>query len=148
MPSGQKLEDMDISVHCDITIFDWLMRWVKKDSLLEDNWPKLGELHIFIAYIIFHPNFDFYSLGTCVSVPTWLVIVTLSRRRECGADLGICGFLANGPSSSGLSRILSTSHEWNCKDFYQPVMPQWQYSYKVTCSKNKDIFWNKFWYFI
>lgn len=40
---GQKLEDMDISVHCDITIFDWLMRWVKKDSLSEDSSPKLGK---------------------------------------------------------------------------------------------------------
>ena len=40
---GQKLEDMDISVHCDITIFDWLMRWVKKDSLPENSWPKLGK---------------------------------------------------------------------------------------------------------
>ncbi|CAH0389075.1 unnamed protein product [Bemisia tabaci] len=29
--TGQKLEDMDISVHCDINIFDWLMKWVKKD---------------------------------------------------------------------------------------------------------------------
>ncbi|XP_075217771.1 uncharacterized protein LOC142322580 [Lycorma delicatula] len=29
--TGQKLEDMDISVHCDINIFEWLMRWVKKD---------------------------------------------------------------------------------------------------------------------
>lgn len=25
---GQKLEDMDISVHCDLEIFDWLIRWV------------------------------------------------------------------------------------------------------------------------
>ncbi|XP_046386590.1 SANT and BTB domain regulator of class switch recombination isoform X2 [Ischnura elegans] len=39
--TGQKLEDMDISVHCDLNIFDWLMRWVKKDSLPEDNWPHL-----------------------------------------------------------------------------------------------------------
>ncbi|KAI5695573.1 hypothetical protein M8J75_000402 [Diaphorina citri] len=29
---GQRLEDMDISVHCDINIFEWLMRWVKKDT--------------------------------------------------------------------------------------------------------------------
>lgn len=27
--AGQKLQDMDISVHCDIQIFDWLMKWVK-----------------------------------------------------------------------------------------------------------------------
>lgn len=26
---GQKLKDMDISVHCDIAVFDWLMKWVK-----------------------------------------------------------------------------------------------------------------------
>nr|CAH7742784.1 unnamed protein product [Callosobruchus chinensis] len=38
---GQRLEDMDISVHCDIGIFEWLMQWVKKDSLLEEDWPKL-----------------------------------------------------------------------------------------------------------
>ena len=31
--SGQNLEDVDISVHCDITIFEWLMTWIKaKDS--------------------------------------------------------------------------------------------------------------------
>ncbi|XP_002007999.3 uncharacterized protein KIAA1841 homolog [Drosophila mojavensis] len=27
--AGQRLEEMDISVHCDIQIFDWLMRWIK-----------------------------------------------------------------------------------------------------------------------
>ena len=27
--SGQNLEDVDISVHCDITIFEWLMNWIK-----------------------------------------------------------------------------------------------------------------------
>ncbi|CAG9815083.1 unnamed protein product [Phaedon cochleariae] len=38
---GQRLEDMDISVHCDIGIFEWLMQWVKKDDLQEDDWPQL-----------------------------------------------------------------------------------------------------------
>ena len=27
--SGQSLEDVDISVHCDVTIFEWLMEWLK-----------------------------------------------------------------------------------------------------------------------
>ncbi|KAM7358569.1 uncharacterized protein ACRADG_003498 isoform 1-T3 [Cochliomyia hominivorax] len=31
--AGQKLEDMDISVHCDIQIFEWLMKWVKSESV-------------------------------------------------------------------------------------------------------------------
>ncbi|CAG9854294.1 unnamed protein product [Phyllotreta striolata] len=38
---GQRLEDMDISVHCDIGIFEWLMEWVRKDTLQESDWPKL-----------------------------------------------------------------------------------------------------------
>ena len=28
LSSSQTLEDIDISVHCDITIFDWLMKYV------------------------------------------------------------------------------------------------------------------------
>lgn len=39
--AGQKLEEMDISVHCDIVIFDWLMRWVKKDLIKKSEWPVL-----------------------------------------------------------------------------------------------------------
>jgi DNA recombination-dependent growth factor C len=30
--SGQSLEDVDISVHCDVTIFEWLMEWVKRQN--------------------------------------------------------------------------------------------------------------------
>lgn len=45
--SGQKLEDMDISVHCDLEIFDWLIRWVKKEMLASvENWPKLSALNV------------------------------------------------------------------------------------------------------
>lgn len=33
---------MDISVHCDIGIFEWLMRWVKKDLTPKDDWPQLN----------------------------------------------------------------------------------------------------------
>ncbi|CAL7945159.1 unnamed protein product [Xylocopa violacea] len=39
--AGQKLEEIDISVHCDIAIFDWLMRWVKKDIIKKSEWPVL-----------------------------------------------------------------------------------------------------------
>ena len=31
--SGQSLEDVDISVHCDVTIFEWLMDWLKAQQL-------------------------------------------------------------------------------------------------------------------
>lgn len=39
--AGQRLEDLDISVHCDITIFEWLMRWVKQDQVPEEERPQL-----------------------------------------------------------------------------------------------------------
>jgi hypothetical protein len=43
---GQKLKDMDISVHCDISVFDWLMRWIKSKVVGESSevhaTPKLG----------------------------------------------------------------------------------------------------------
>lgn len=48
---GQKLEDMDISVHCDIGIFEWLMQWVKKDSVLEADWPQLDS-HCVIPILV------------------------------------------------------------------------------------------------
>lgn len=45
--SGQKLEEMDISVHCDLEIFDWLIKWVKKEMLAsQENWPKLSAANV------------------------------------------------------------------------------------------------------
>lgn len=44
--AGQRLEDMDISVHCDLQIFEWLMRWVKKDALTEEMWPLLDSTNV------------------------------------------------------------------------------------------------------
>lgn len=44
--AGQRLEDIDISVHCDLQIFEWLMRWVKKDSLAEEMWPLLDSTNV------------------------------------------------------------------------------------------------------
>jgi len=36
LSDSKNLDDIDISVHCDINIFDWLMRYVyKKEPLLE-----------------------------------------------------------------------------------------------------------------
>ncbi len=44
--NGQRLSEMDISVHCDLEIFDWLIKWVKKDSLSADRWPKLDPSNV------------------------------------------------------------------------------------------------------
>ena len=39
--SGQSLEDVDISVHCDVTIFEWLMDWLKAQDF--HNGGVIGE---------------------------------------------------------------------------------------------------------
>lgn len=65
--AGQRLEDMDISVHCDIMvglsscsmrhstshsfalfiqIFEWLMRWVKRDTIAVELWPTLDPTNV------------------------------------------------------------------------------------------------------
>jgi len=38
----QTWEDIDISVHCDVKIFDWLIRYVKRDKENQDSGPILS----------------------------------------------------------------------------------------------------------
>ena len=46
---AQRWEEVDISVHCDVQIFDWLMKYVKRrlhdknKSSSEERKPKLGK---------------------------------------------------------------------------------------------------------
>lgn len=40
----QRWEEVDISVHCDVQIFDWLMNYVRRNSAGENkDKPRLGE---------------------------------------------------------------------------------------------------------
>jgi hypothetical protein len=47
---GQRLQDMDISVHCEIGIFDWLLQWIHHDQgQMESSTvpePSIGKLKI------------------------------------------------------------------------------------------------------
>ena len=55
---AQRWEEVDISVHCDVQIFDWLMKYVKRrlhdksKSGTEEKKPKLGELWLCIQFIV------------------------------------------------------------------------------------------------
>lgn len=44
--AGQRLDDIDISVHCDLIIFEWLMRYVKKETVGEEFWPSLDTSNV------------------------------------------------------------------------------------------------------
>nr|CAB3258853.1 uncharacterized protein KIAA1841-like [Phallusia mammillata] len=61
---SQRLEEVDISVHCDIHIFDWLMRYVKRGTeLLDDSKvPQLDPSNV-ISILI---SSDFLKMETLV----------------------------------------------------------------------------------
>ncbi|XP_037934776.1 uncharacterized protein KIAA1841 homolog [Teleopsis dalmanni] len=42
--AGQKLEEMDISVHCEVQIFEWLIKWVKYTNAIEHEHPSTTSL--------------------------------------------------------------------------------------------------------
>ena len=56
LSDSKNLDDIDISVHCDINIFDWLMRYVYKKE------PKL-EIKNSISILI---SSDFLQMGKLV----------------------------------------------------------------------------------
>lgn len=84
---SQRLEEVDISVHCDIHIFDWLMRYVKRNSGLVDiaDKPKLEPSNV-VSILI---SSDFLKMDSLVE--------------EC---IGYC--------HDNLSQIVSTPCNMNC----------------------------------
>ena len=40
--SQPRMEEVDISVHCDVQIFDWLMKYVKRSTRENNGGPSLG----------------------------------------------------------------------------------------------------------
>uniref|UniRef100_A0A1A9WTM3 DUF3342 domain-containing protein n=1 Tax=Glossina brevipalpis TaxID=37001 RepID=A0A1A9WTM3_9MUSC len=49
--AGQNLDDIDISVHCDIQIFDWLMKWMKfsAESSISNSTSTNGNAKLYEA---------------------------------------------------------------------------------------------------
>ncbi|CAB4000508.1 Hypothetical predicted protein, partial [Paramuricea clavata] len=60
----QRWEEVDISVHCDVQIFDWLMRYVKRDvTNNDDKVPKLEPNNV-ISILI---SSDFLRMDSLVT---------------------------------------------------------------------------------
>ncbi|XP_048752588.1 SANT and BTB domain regulator of class switch recombination-like isoform X3 [Ostrea edulis] len=59
---AQRWEEVDISVHCDVQIFDWLMKYVKRSSRDSPEKPKL-EANNVISILI---SSDFLKMDTLV----------------------------------------------------------------------------------
>ena len=52
---AQRWEEVDISVHCDVQIFDWLMKYVKRGTKDVPDCPKLGICEI-CAVLVYTGN--------------------------------------------------------------------------------------------
>lgn len=59
---AQRWEDVDISVHCDVQIFDWLMKFVKRATAESENVPKLEPANV-ISILI---SSDFLKMDALV----------------------------------------------------------------------------------
>jgi len=59
---AQRWEEVDISVHCDVQIFEWLMQYVKRSDLSEK--PKLGtnKLHQMLLLFPQARNYSYCSV--------------------------------------------------------------------------------------
>lgn len=66
---AQRWEEVDISVHCDVQIFDWLMKYVKRGlhdkskSGMEEKKPKLGNVAILSCGEISFTARNSYKIG-------------------------------------------------------------------------------------
>lgn len=49
---SQRWEDVDISVHCDVQIFDWLMKYVKRGTKEVPVDPELGVIRLALCTLI------------------------------------------------------------------------------------------------
>jgi len=55
---SQRMEEVDISVHCDVQIFDWLMKYVKRSTRENNEGPGLGMMWSLLRSISNSPERD------------------------------------------------------------------------------------------
>jgi len=49
---SQRMEEVDISVHCDVQIFDWLIKYVKRSTRENNGGPALGMMSILLTLAV------------------------------------------------------------------------------------------------
>lgn len=100
--SGQSLEDVDISVHCDVTIFEWLMAWLKQQGIdEEDERPKLEPSNV-VSILV---SASFLKMGPLVELALKYV-------------------------HQNMNRVLVTTHNLNCLG--EPLLTRLAILYRPT----------------
>lgn len=83
---AQRWEEVDISVHCDVQIFDWLMNYVRRNSAGEGNKdkPRLGKTQKWLY------NNDRYDIITHRNAWTITHDLSVTRCGVCLVSLWLC----------------------------------------------------------
>ena len=112
--SGQSLEDVDISVHCDVTIFEWLMDWLKAQQLngLNTDYPN--------AVVVVDQDLDVTNLEDS-SANSEITEPELNANNVVSI-LVSASFLKMGPLvditlmylHQNMNNVLLTTHNLNC----------------------------------
>lgn len=102
LADSKNLDDIDISVHCDINIFDWLMRYVHKKE------PKL-EIKNSISILI---SSDFLQMPTLVDEAIRFVGTNLQEIIQLPIDMNCM----NSTLIKKLASLISLEELTNLKD--------------------------------
>ena len=102
--AGQSLEDVDISVHCDIAIFDWLMTWMR----------KVGD------------NDDEEEVSSLEPGNVMSILVSASFLKMTGLVDECLQF-----AHDNMNKILAVSHSLSCLG--EPLLSRLALLYKVRC---------------
>ena len=116
--TGQSLEDVDISVHCDITVFEWLMAWIKHQDKMNSSFG-LDDDHV-------NNNNDSGNDGTDddkeSSKTSTQDVYPFLQPENVVSILVSASFLKMDPlvnvglryAHSNMNKILSATHNINC----------------------------------
>ncbi|KAK3865043.1 hypothetical protein Pcinc_029301, partial [Petrolisthes cinctipes] len=99
--AGQRLEDVDISVHCDVTIFEWLLQWVKQGQT-EDHVAPVLEPKTAVSILI---SADFLKMSPLVEEVLQYVHDNINLILEAQVNL-------NCLSDSVLARLARLFTHW------------------------------------
>lgn len=94
---AQRWEEVDISVHCDVQIFDWLMNYVRRNSAGENkDKPRLGETRWRLRVRVLALR----SVGHCLCVlcrlPLGHVMFVGYRAQQCDLNPDLLRILEDG----------------------------------------------------
>lgn len=99
--SGQSLEDVDISVHCDVTIFEWLMDWLRAQEKFDNDDEQDEEVLEMVQPVRSEPELTANNVVSILVSASFLKMGPL-------VDFALIFLHQN------MNKVLVTTHNLNC----------------------------------